>query len=98
MIFAQTRWLCKTFVLDLCNHSISIMAPSASKATAKVAKKEVKKATKEKVFHPQSRKAGQLERAQLRKHKLANASNKRGKNLVSKGESPGANEWLQTLI
>ncbi|KAF8606077.1 hypothetical protein BDV93DRAFT_469996 [Ceratobasidium sp. AG-I] len=62
------------------------MAPSASKAAAKTANKEAKNATKEKVFHPQSRKAGQLERAQLRKHKLANASSKRGKNIVSKAD------------
>lgn len=74
------------YLIFAITHSTGFMAPSVSKAASKVANKEAKKATKEKVFHPQSRKAGQLERAQLRKHKLADASNKRGKNLVSKGE------------
>ncbi|KAG8744188.1 hypothetical protein FRC10_010654 [Ceratobasidium sp. 414] len=62
------------------------MAPSAPKSAAKLAKKETKKTTKEKVFHPQSRKAGQLERAQLRKNKLAGASGKRTQNLTSKAD------------
>jgi len=38
-----------------------------------------KAATKEKVFHPKSRKAGQVERAQLRKAKLEGAAGKRSK-------------------
>ncbi|KAG9102922.1 hypothetical protein FRC06_000801, partial [Ceratobasidium sp. 370] len=62
------------------------MAPSAPKSPAKLAKKETKKTTKDKVFHPQSRKAGQIERAQLRKNKLADASGKRAKNLTSKAD------------
>ncbi|CAE6436306.1 unnamed protein product [Rhizoctonia solani] len=65
------------------------MAPAAAKpknATKSAPSKPGKKPTKEKVFHPQSRKAGQLERAQLRKSKLADASSKRGKNLVAKAD------------
>ncbi|KLO08049.1 hypothetical protein SCHPADRAFT_917036 [Schizopora paradoxa] len=38
-----------------------------------------KSATKEKIFHPKSRKAGQVERAQLRKAKLEGAAGKRAK-------------------
>ncbi|KAG8764097.1 hypothetical protein FRC11_005507 [Ceratobasidium sp. 423] len=62
------------------------MAPAAKSATKTPASKPGKKPPKEKVFHPQSRKAGQLERAQLRKSKLADASSKRGKNLVAKAD------------
>ncbi|CAE6482006.1 unnamed protein product [Rhizoctonia solani] len=64
------------------------MAPAAKakSATKTPISKPGKKPTKEKVFHPQSRKAGQLERAQLRKSKLADASSKRGKNLVAKAD------------
>lgn len=40
---------------------------------------------KEKIFHPNSRKAGQLERASLRKNKLASASSKRSKVQIEKG-------------
>ncbi|CAE6454647.1 unnamed protein product [Rhizoctonia solani] len=61
------------------------MAPAA-KTTSTTNKKPGKKVVKEKVFHPQSRKAGQLERSQLRKAKLADASSKRGKNLVAKAD------------
>ncbi|KAH7335307.1 hypothetical protein B0J17DRAFT_630381 [Rhizoctonia solani] len=60
------------------------MAPAAKATTTD--KKPGKKPAKEKVFHPQSRKAGQLERSQLRKAKLADASSKRGKNLVAKAD------------
>lgn len=38
-----------------------------------------KSAQKEKIFHPKSRKAGQVERAQLRKAKLEGAAGKRAK-------------------
>lgn len=40
---------------------------------------------KEKIFHPSSRKAGQLERASLRKSKLATASSKRSQKQIEKG-------------
>ncbi|KAJ1306788.1 hypothetical protein OPQ81_007774 [Rhizoctonia solani] len=62
------------------------MAPAAKTPTKNPTNKPGKKPNKEKVFHPQSRKAGQLERTQLRKAKLANASSKRGKNLVTKAD------------
>ncbi|QRV88857.1 translation machinery-associated protein 16 [Ceratobasidium sp. AG-Ba] len=62
------------------------MAPSVPKSSGKLANKETKKFKKEKVFHPQSRKAGQLERAQLRKNKLAGASSKRARNLNAKAD------------
>ncbi|THH14631.1 hypothetical protein EW146_g5723 [Bondarzewia mesenterica] len=51
------------------------MAPSK---TGKVDTKE-KKAKKEKIFHPESRKAGQLARTQIRKSKLAGQASKRAK-------------------
>lgn len=44
------------------------------------------KQIKEKIFHPQSRKAGQLERAQLRKAKLDSAARKKTKKESAKGE------------
>jgi hypothetical protein len=52
--------------------SADIMAPTKST-----------KAKKEKVFHPQSRKAGQMERAQLRKSKLSEAAQKKSKQASS---------------
>lgn len=57
------------------------MAPSTK---AKTGTKE-KKGKKEKVFHPESRKAGQLARTQLRKTKLAEQAVKRHKKHASKG-------------
>ncbi|KAI0322811.1 hypothetical protein OF83DRAFT_1048457 [Amylostereum chailletii] len=51
------------------------MAPSKSPKTGVKEKKE----KKEKVFHPDSRKAGQLARTQLRKGKLAGQASKRSK-------------------
>ena len=42
---------------------------------------------KEKVFHPQSRKAGQLVRTQLRKSKLVDQAKERNKKLGSQGNS-----------
>ncbi|ETW78962.1 hypothetical protein HETIRDRAFT_460001 [Heterobasidion irregulare TC 32-1] len=50
---------------------------SSTKAKAKPAKKE-------KIFHPQSRKAGQLARTQLRQSKLAGQASKRSKKHSSK--------------
>jgi translation machinery-associated protein 16 len=61
------------------------MAPQSKLAATKA--KAAQKAVKEKVFHPQSRKAGQLERANLRKHKLSAQSSKRSKKLIEKGSS-----------
>jgi hypothetical protein len=49
-------------------------------------KKPQKAAKKEKVFHPESRKAGQLARKQLRKSKLAGQASKRVKLHSSKGK------------
>lgn len=45
-----------------------------------------KGAKKEKIFHPKSRKAGQVERAQLRKSKLSEAASKKIKHTTSVGE------------
>jgi translation machinery-associated protein 16 len=45
------------------------------------------KPQKEKIFHPESRKAGQLARTQLRKSKLAEASLKRHKKFSSQSMS-----------
>ncbi|KAG9124926.1 hypothetical protein FRC07_009665 [Ceratobasidium sp. 392] len=76
------------------------MAPSAPKSN-KLAKKDTKREIKEKIFHPQSRKAGQLERAQLRKNKLTHASSKRSKNLTSKDVAvmtlPEIHEIIKTV-
>jgi hypothetical protein len=49
-------------------------------------KKPQKAAKREKIFHPESRKAGQLARKQLRKSKLAGQASKRGKLHSSKGK------------
>ncbi|KAG9041276.1 hypothetical protein FS837_012475 [Tulasnella sp. UAMH 9824] len=50
-----------------------------SKVRATPSKGHSKPKPTEKLFHPQSRKAAQLERAHLRKHKLTSAKSKRGK-------------------
>jgi translation machinery-associated protein 16 len=55
------------------------MAPSKTGKTA------VPKPKKEKVYHPESRKAGQLARNSLRKGKLGNLASKRGKKHNSLG-------------
>ena len=49
-------------------------------------KKPQKATKKEKLFHPESRKAGQLARKQLRKSKLAGQASKRTKLHSSKGK------------
>lgn len=48
--------------------------------------KKAKSQKKEKIFHPQSRKADQLVRAQLRKGKLANLAKNRSKKHGQQGE------------
>jgi hypothetical protein len=47
--------------------------------------KSTSRPKKEKVFHPDSRKAGQLNRVQLRKVKLADAASKRTKKHSAQG-------------
>jgi hypothetical protein len=47
--------------------------------------KSTSRPKKEKVFHPDSRKAGQLSRVQLRKAKLADAASKRTKKHSAQG-------------
>lgn len=59
------------------------MAPKSKLAATKA--KAAQNAVKEKVFHPQSRKAGQMERASLRKGKLAGQSHRRSKKQLEKG-------------
>jgi translation machinery-associated protein 16 len=59
------------------------MAPSPKTTVAKAKAKQEKK---EKLFHPQSRKASQLERTQLRKTKLATAASKKVKKESAKSE------------
>ncbi|KZV93142.1 hypothetical protein EXIGLDRAFT_768366 [Exidia glandulosa HHB12029] len=62
-----------------------VAATASPTAAASGTKPKPKKqpAKKEKIFHPESRKAGQLARTQLRKSKLADAKTKRGrKNLA----------------
>lgn len=58
-------------------------------ARTKSAQKNVKSSSsvKEKIFHPNSRKARQLERAFLRKTSLSTASSKRSKKQIEKGET-----------
>ena len=46
-----------------------------------------KKEKKEKAFHPQSRKAGQLERSLLRKSKLSDAASKKSKRTSAHSKS-----------
>ena len=50
-------------------------------------KKPQKSAKKEKIFHPESRKAGQLGRKQVRKSKLAQQASNRAKLHSAKGKS-----------
>jgi hypothetical protein len=50
-------------------------------------KKPQKNAKKEKIFHPESRKAEQLARKQLRKSKLVQQASKRAKLHSAKGKS-----------
>lgn len=64
-----------------CTSSLSSMAPS------KAANHKTGGGKKEKVFHPQSRKAGQLVRTQLRKGKLFDQAKERNKKLGSQGNS-----------
>jgi hypothetical protein len=59
---------------------------SIDMAPIKKPQKPQKAAKKEKIFHPESRKAGQLARKQLRKSKLAGQASKRGKLHSSKGK------------
>jgi translation machinery-associated protein 16 len=54
--------------------------PNATKSKGKTKEK------KEKIFHPQSRKAGQLQRAQLRKSRLASSASKKTKKEAAKGD------------
>ena len=58
------------------------MAPASKLAATK---SQAQKAVKEKVLHPRSRKAAQLERAALRKDKLAGQSSARSKQQIVKG-------------
>jgi hypothetical protein len=59
------------------------MAPAeTSKNTASKPKQK-----REKIFHPESRKAGQIARSQLRKSKLTEASSKRHRKFASQGMS-----------
>jgi len=60
-------------------------------------KKPQKNAKKEKIFHPESRKAGQLERKQLRKSKLAEQASKRAKLHSAKGKSSSDRLPLDSL-
>jgi len=53
-------------------------------------KKPQKSAKREKIFHPESRKAGQLARKQLRKSKLAGQASKRANLHSVKGKSPSS--------
>lgn len=61
-----------------------------------------KGAKKEKIFHPESRKAGQLARKQLRKSKLAGQASKRTKLHSTKGKSKFCHQvrvrWRGTLF
>ena len=70
----------RVLVLGVEKVSLSIIDMAPTKKPQKAAKKE-------KIFHPESRKAGQLARKQLRKSKLAGQASKRGKLHSSKGKS-----------
>jgi translation machinery-associated protein 16 len=63
------------------------MTKTSEKTKAAAVKKAAKgKQKAEKIFHPESRKAGQMEREALRKAKLANKLVKRGKKQMVQGE------------
>lgn len=64
-------------------HLMAISSKSP-KAASKAAKGKQKG---EKIFHPASRKAGQMEREALRKNKLAIKIGKRGKKQLAQGMS-----------
>jgi len=62
------------------------MTASTKSAKGSAIKKAAKgKQKAEKIFHPESRKAGQMEREALRKAKLANKIAKRGKKHMIQG-------------
>lgn len=60
-----------------------------SPTTPNINSKGKKQGKGEKVFHPQSRKAGQLQRAQLRKSRLASTAIGKSKKEAAKGELHG---------
>ena len=66
------------------DHRHPSMAPS-KKSSTKSASSNPKKQKKEKLFHPQSRKAGQLVRSHIRKSKLENLARKRSHRQASQG-------------
>jgi Translation machinery-associated protein 16 len=81
---------CK-FARELCarmhvnNTIINLDADFAKYPMAPSKTGEAKKGKREKVFHPESRKAGQLARTQLRKSKLADQASKRYKRFSLQG-------------
>jgi hypothetical protein len=75
------------------------MAKSSEKTKATAVKKAAKgKQKAEKIFHPESRKAGQMEREALRKAKLANKLVKRGKKQMIQGEEHYLRSSADTVI
>jgi len=68
------------------SEEITVSLKSSSSTYMAPTKKPQKATKKEKVFHPESRKAGQLARKQLRKFKLAGQASNRSKLHSSKGK------------
>ena len=65
------------------------MVKTSEKTKASAVKKAAKgKQKAEKIFHPESRKAGQMQREALRKTKLSNQVVKRGKKQMNLGMFP----------
>lgn len=64
--------------------AIQSMAPS-KKSSTKLPSSNSKKPKKEKIFHPQSRKAGQFVRTHIRKSKLQDLARKRSQKQSSQG-------------
>lgn len=69
---------------------------SIDMAPSEIAKKTVSKSKpkKEKVFHPESRKADQLARAQLKKSKVAAANSKRQKRFAREGKIESISQYI----
>lgn len=70
---------CCTQLEDLYNTSYTLQLLSCNMAPAKTGKAAAPTAKKEKIAHPQSRKAGQIARKSLRKGKMGNMVSTRHK-------------------
>jgi hypothetical protein len=75
------------------------MTASGSKTKGSAVKKATKgKLKAEKIFHPESRKAGQMEREALRKAKLLNKTVKKGKKQMAVGSLSVPSPYIESSV